>query len=229
VPDTSRELRRNVGYDGAMRCLATAAVLSLCTVGCGQSSESGPHLQYIDTGLDQRVCPLVFALKLTNEGDAPVVVDNVRFQITSRTLLYDNAGDEFPNEFNCELALVDDDHPAAPFLLPSDSISIAPGEVRDVRGVIRWIVPADAPPMLAIICAELIPIRDGAEIIRTEPVIMFLQSGPGALDAVRLSTTTNREQAAQVVAGLRAIEGKRSFEFEDLIRSIDLIANPGWE
>ena len=200
------------------------ATLALLTLGCAESPPAthGPRLRHVATGLDERHWPAIFALKLANDGDEPATIDNVVFQVTDRTLLYDDAGDAPPSEFECVVAVFGDDGQTS--RAAGDVLTIRPGETVDVSGAIQWAVKPNSAPMLAIVRAALIPQRRGESLVEPEPLIMFLQSGPGALEAVRQSSTTDAERAIHVADGLRAIEGKRSPDFEDLIRSIEAIA-----
>jgi hypothetical protein len=163
-----------------------------------------------------------FALKLANDGDDAAIFETLRFQVTFKTYLYDDAGSKPPDDFRCEIVIRDEEGRDLP---PGNWIGIAGGDTADVRGFVRWVVPPEAPPMLAIVRAEFLPIRRGDELMRTEPLIMYLQSKPGALDAVRKSATTTAKQAVELADGLRKIDGKRTADFEDLIRSIEAIAN----
>ncbi len=65
-----------IGYMSFRAICTVFAVLS--TVGCSDRPTAKVavlHLRYLATGLDQENFPLAFALKVSNDGDAPAVVD----------------------------------------------------------------------------------------------------------------------------------------------------------
>jgi hypothetical protein len=211
---------------------AALLFLTLLAFGCSQpkpTASSGPHLSSVGVGVDHTTFPMPFAIKVTNAGDAPAYVDDAQIFVATKTLLYDDEASlaSVPDEFDCAVIVFHEPHAdgALSPLPKGKTIEVAPGATVDVRGAVEWVVPANAPPMLAIVRASFAAMRNGKPVAQSDERLYVLQSRDGAIDAVRHSTTTDGDEARAILKGLRAIEGKRSAGFVELLESIQAVAD----
>jgi hypothetical protein len=202
----------------------SVALLFLLVVGC---TDPAPRLRYGGTGLHASRHPFTFALRLTNEGNAPATINNVRFQVSYSTLLRDDedAG-SLPAGFSARVVLMDDEadaEGAITHMKPGAEIVIAPGETVAVTGVLFWQVRTDTP-MLAIVRGRFVPMLGDKVLLETPERLMVLENRDGAFEAVCASETTTPEVADTIFKALRSIEGKPSDRFNDLQDALAAIA-----
>jgi hypothetical protein len=204
-------------------------LLILLATGCGQSPlPASTPLRLIATAFIPENVPAAVALHVANDGTAPVLVDDLSLAVEYKTLLYDDEGSPPPDGFDYVVRLFRDKPETdggRGVIAPGETITIAPGATHELYGAVQWAVPPGTSPMLAIVRAAVVPTYQGKPLLNGESFIIALQSEPGALEAVRQSTTTDSREAAAVVKALRAIPGQRSAAFDDLIQSIGAIAN----
>jgi hypothetical protein len=205
-------------------------ILALLTIGCertGLTGPSGPHLRFVDVATSVGAYPTIFAARLSNDGDAVAQIDAVRLRVLHKTLLFD-AADLAPPAFDHTTVIYEGnpDYGGTP-LGPGKTIEIKAATIRDVIGNVVWHVNEDAPPMLAIVTGQFQVLRNGDVLAELDPLIMVLESKPGAITAVRAVRTADPRKAAAVVKGLREIEGRRSIELEELIETIEAAGKQG--
>jgi hypothetical protein len=161
---------------------------------------SGSQLRVVGVGVDHTTFPMPFAIKVTHEGDAPAYVDDAQIFVATKTLLYDDeaARGSVPDGFDCAVIVFDEpgaDGALSP-LPKGKTIEVAPGATVDIRGAVEWVVPANAPPMLAIVRASFAAMRNGKSVAQSDERLYVLQSREGAVEAVR--NTRRRRTAARV-------------------------------
>jgi hypothetical protein len=191
---------------------------ALLLLGCNETqpaTHAGPRLRYVATGLDQQNYPLAFALKIANDGNAPATVDDVRFNVPFKLLLYDDDAGEAPSGFDCEVQVLTE--------LP---VTVQPGQTADLAGLVTWAVPPETPPMLAVVRARFQTLHNGKATIDQEPLIMFLQSRPGAVDAVVEAAGTKGE-IKEVLGTLWRLDGQQSAGFNELLHRIEAAQENG--
>jgi hypothetical protein len=157
-------------------------LLTILTIGCSQAKPpvpSGPRLCCVGVGVIHEVFPMAFAIKVTNEGDARAYVDDAQFRPETKTLHYDDEipRESLPNGFDCGVIVFSDKIGAngeLRRLSPGDAIEIAPGATVDVRGAVMWAVPAETPPMLAIVLASFAATNDGQVAAQSDETLYVL-------------------------------------------------------
>jgi hypothetical protein len=208
-------------------------LLTFLAVGCSQPKPpvlSGPQLRFVGVGVNHTTFPMPFAIKVRNDGDPPAYVDDAQIFVATKTLLYDDetSRGSVPDGFDCDVIVFSNRPGTEGKLVPlprGEAIEIAPGATVDVLGAVQWAVPADAPPMLAIVRASFAAMNDGKVVAQGDERLYVLQSREGAVEAVRNSTTTDGDEARAVLKGLRALDGERSRGFVELLESIQAFAD----
>jgi len=100
-------------------------------------------------------------------------------------------------------------------------MQIGPGHDGVACGFLRWTLPEDPPPMLAIVRCSF-EVDFGEWQVRTEPITLVLQSREGVLESVgKEDSVVAREQAEKVVATLSAFPGRKSDGFKSLLRQLE--------
>ena len=141
------------------------ATLLICLIGCSQSPAK---LRLDGVGISEDTVPLVFALKLTNEGGTTAKVDGVAATFLTHSRYGTTvAMADSPKDLDCSVEF-------------RDVVLISPGETVDVPCVLKWKVDEFPPPMLAIVTATF---ATGPVVIESKPLSFILQSRPGLLDA----------------------------------------------
>jgi hypothetical protein len=98
---------------------------------------------------------------------------------------------------------------------------IAAGSDGVACGFIRWTLPEDAPPMLAIVRCSF-EVDFGEWQVSTEPITLVLQSREGVLESVgKEDSVVARDQAEEIVKMLSAIPGRKSDGFKSLLRQLE--------
>jgi hypothetical protein len=174
--------------------IAAAAIL-LFALGCSEPANSGPQLRYTGIGINQETIPLVFALKLANDGDAPAVMDRMALRVNRVMPLYDeDAVGDVPEGFDADVTLLAGSGGTIRQILPGQTVSVAPGETSNVHGAIKWAVPATAAPMIAFVSARLIFRNGDALVYESQPFVFMLQSQPGSIALVEAAVGKNQHQ-----------------------------------
>ena len=178
-------------------------LLTAIASGCGGSV--GPQLEYRDIRLDERTVPLPFILAFHNSGDETATVRGVSVGVLQKTLI-SRAGDDIPSGFDYAVEY-EDGHPT----------EIAAGADGLACGFIRWTLPEDAPPMLAIVCCTF-TVDFGEWQVSTEPITLVLQSHEGVVESVGdEDSPVARDQAAKIVETMSSFPGRRSEGFDKLL------------
>jgi hypothetical protein len=111
-------------------------------------------------------------------------------------------------------------------LTAGESIKIDPGGTWNVPGVLQWELPADAPPMVAVVRVVLVLEHGAVEQVRTPPHTFLLASRMGDLNDVINAALADRVHALAIVAALQSFEGKWSDIVTELLRRAELAAGP---
>nr|MBA3485195.1 hypothetical protein [Pirellulales bacterium] len=172
------------------------------------------HLVSPDIRLDERTVPLPFVLAFHNSGDETATIKSVSVGVNQKTLI-SRTGDNIPNGFNYRVEYKEG-HPT----------QIGAGHDGVACGFLRWTLPEDPPPMLAIVqCAFTVDF--GEWQVMTEPITLVLQSREGVLESVgEEDSIVAREQAAKIVETLSAFRGRKSEGFKSLLRQLEAISTP---
>jgi hypothetical protein len=118
-------------------------VLFTLFAGGGGDVALGPHLVTPDIRLDERTVPLPFVLAFHNSGDEAATIKGVSAGVIGKTLI-SRTGDDIPDGFDYRVEYKEG-HPT----------QIAAGADGLACGFIRWSLPEDPPPMLAIVRCSL--------------------------------------------------------------------------
>lgn len=185
--------------------------------GCGGSPAS-PHLSHLETRLDETKVPLPFVLALRNSGDDAASISDVTVKVLHKTLI-SRSGDSgaVPNGF---------DH-AVEFGVGHPT-RVEAGEDGVACGFLRWTLPPDPPPMLAVVrCMFVVHYREGRSV-ETDPVTLVLQSRAAVLHALTAESEPDplvaRNQAAATLEKLSGIPGARSKAFSTLLAHLEKVA-----
>jgi hypothetical protein len=93
-------------------------------------------------------------------------------------------------------------------------------------GFLRWTLPEDPPPMLAIVCCSF-SVDFGEWEVSTEPITLVLQSREGVLESVgKEDSVVARDQAAKIVETLSAFPGRRSEGIKSMLRQLEATSTP---
>jgi hypothetical protein len=182
-------------------------------VGCGGST-IGPMLARPDIRLDERTVPLPFVLPFHNAGDEVATLKSVSVRVLKKTLI-SRTGDDIPDGFDYAVESKEG-HPT----------QIAAGSDGVACGFLRWKLPEDPPPMLAIVQCSF-EVDFGEWQVSTEPITLVLQSREGVLESVgKEDSIVARDQAAKIVGTLSAFSGRKSEGFKSLLRQLEATSMP---
>jgi hypothetical protein len=79
-------------------------------------------------------------------------------------------------------------------------------------------------PADAIVQARFVAMNNGRPVVQGDENLYVLQSGEGAFEAVRKSTTKDGDEAT-ILKGLRSLKGEPSHGFRGLLESIQAFAD----
>jgi hypothetical protein len=185
----------------------------LLATGCGGPS-LGPQLEYRDIRLDEQTAPLPFVIALHNSGYEAADIENVSVQVLQKTLI-SRPQDELPTGFDHSVEF-SEDHPTR----------VEAGGEGVACGFLRWDLPPDPPPMLAVVrCVFVVEYDDGQ--LETEPITLLLQSREGVLLGEQPEALVARDQAAGILQALSTIPGRKSDGFSKLIEQMEAVAAGG--
>jgi hypothetical protein len=187
-------------------------LFALIAGGCGDAA-IGPQLVSPDIRLDERTVPLPFVIALHNSGDDAATIKGVSVEILQKTLI-SRTGDDIPDRFDYAVQY-ENGHPT----------EIAAGAHGVACGFLRWSLPEDPPPMLAIVRC-LFTVDFGERQVSTEPITLVLQSREGVLESVgKEDSVVARDQARRIVETLSAFSGRKSEGLEDVLRQLEATAS----
>jgi hypothetical protein len=167
-----------------------------------------------DIRLDERTVPLPFVLAFHNTGDEAATIKRVEVVVLQKSLI-SRTGDEIPSGFDYVVESKEG-HPT----------QIAAGSDGVACGFIRWTLPEDPPPMLAIVRCSF-TVDYGERQVETEPVTLVLQSREGVLESVgKEESVVARDQAAKIVETLSAFPGRKSEGFKSVLRQLEATSTP---
>ena len=199
------------------------ALISIFALGCAEpTAKSGPQLRYDGIGVDQDKIPLVFAIKLTNEGDTPAVMDRMALKVDRVMPLFDDeAVGDMPKGFDADVTLLVGSGGTFRQHVPGQTVSVEAGATSDVHGAIKWAVPTTAAPMIAFVSGRLIFRNGDATVYESQPYVFMLQSQPGSIDLVEAAVAKNQHQLPDLLKTLRGIPGKRTARFVEFLHRLE--------
>ncbi|MBA3481389.1 MAG: hypothetical protein H0T51_06195 [Pirellulales bacterium] len=186
-------------------------LFALIAGGCGEVAIA-PYLARPDIRLDERTVPLPFVLAFHNSGDETAMIKSVSVGVLQKTLI-SRTGDDIPSGFDYRVEYKEG-HP----------MQIGAGHDGVACGFLRWTLPEDAPPMLAIVRCSF-EVDFGEWEVSTEPITLVLQSCEGVLESLgEEDSVVARDQAAKLVETLSAFPGRKSEGFKELLRQLEATA-----
>jgi hypothetical protein len=186
---------------------ASVCLIGILT-GCSETL-CPPLLGRPDIRLDERTVPLPIVLAFHNSGDEAATMKGISVGILQKTLI-SRTGDDVPSGFDYAVEY-EEGHPT----------KIAAGDDGVACGFLRWTLPEDPPPMLAIVRCSF-EVDFGEWQVSTEPITLVLPSREGVLESVgKEDSVVARDQAATIVEKLSAIPGRRSEGFEEMLRRLE--------
>jgi hypothetical protein len=186
----------------------------LLAAGCGGPSR-GPQFEYQDIRLDEQTSPLPFVIGLHNSGDEAANIEYVSVQVLQKTLI-SRPQDDLPTGFDYSVEF-SEDHPTR----------VEAGGEGVACGFLRWDLPPDPPPMLAVVRCVFVVEYDDDQQLETEPITLVLQSREGVLLGGGAEASVAQEQAAGILHALSVIPGRKSEGFAKLIKQAGAVAVAG--
>ena len=177
---------------------AVAGLALLAALGCRPADELGT-LTVTDLRLDESTVPLPFVVALRNDSDEPVRIEGVSVNVTSKNLIFRLQDSErLPTGFDYDVK----HNPSHPTEVAADSDGVA-------CGFLRWTLPPDPPPMIAVVTCEF-RVEAKGETLVTEPITLVLQSQEGLLEGEAEDSPLASEQARRVLEMLSRMPGRKS-------------------
>jgi hypothetical protein len=201
-------------------CLRALVAVAILAAGCATEPSTPSKLHFKGVGFIEDEAPLKFGLRLENTGDAVIKISGVRTLIGEKLLMTTalNAVDDFEHR---TFLLGNDLAPDGSYAVLQDGqfLVVQPGEVVELKGVLQWRLPDDAPPTVAVVRGTFTVLDEGdEELAECEPIMFVVQSRTGALDAVRDGPDAVLKQAAGPLYMISLGEGRKSPGARQLIR-----------
>lgn len=205
------------------------ALLMLLALGCHRTTSSAPsELTSAAFAVDLSHADVPFAIAVVNTRTDIDYVNGITLHVAYKMPIFDGdfAG-EVPDGFDCDVWQIEPVEAGAKELNAlgeEEFVVLPPGERSTIWGAMRWKLPDDAPPMLAVIRCAVTLLKDGKPVLTTEPMVLYLQSRDGALETIARTAISSPERAAELLGPLKAVPGRRVEQFDGLLRALEIAA-----
>lgn len=189
-------------------------VITLTSAGCVEPISI--DLSMTEVRVDESSIPLPYVVALRNDGARPVKLEGVSVLVESYTLIScPGDADRVPESFIFRDE-VSADHPTV----------VAPYANGVACGFLRWQLPPDPPPMLALVTCTF-EVRVADYTLTSQPRTLVLQSRPGLLAELSDEAISDGDkllaeiEPQKIVDILSSPTRERSPGFDTLIQQLE--------